>query len=151
MKILIVRHAEPDYSVDSLTECGFKEAEALAEKLSKQEILDIYSSPCGRALRTAEATASKLNMNINVLDWLTEFQGKIVVDESHKSIPWNLEPRFWSEKKKLYDINSWLDEEFILSDDVFEKYNYVVDGFDMLLKKYGYERVGVTNCGAKTA
>ena len=30
MKLLIVRHAEPDYSIDSLTEKGWREAEYLS-------------------------------------------------------------------------------------------------------------------------
>ena len=35
MKILIVRHADPDYSVDSLTKKGWREAEYLAERLGR--------------------------------------------------------------------------------------------------------------------
>lgn len=34
MKLLIVRHGDPDYSIDSLTETGWKEAELLADRLS---------------------------------------------------------------------------------------------------------------------
>ena len=35
MKLLIVRHGDPDYEKDSLTEKGWREAEYLAEKLEK--------------------------------------------------------------------------------------------------------------------
>ena len=35
MKLLIVRHAEPDYSIDSLTEKGWREAEYLSESDGK--------------------------------------------------------------------------------------------------------------------
>ena len=35
MKIMIVRHADPDYSIDSLTETGWKEAELLSNKMVK--------------------------------------------------------------------------------------------------------------------
>ena len=34
MKILIIRHGDPDYSIDSLTEKGWKEAEYLSEKIA---------------------------------------------------------------------------------------------------------------------
>ena len=44
MKILIVRHAEPDYSIDSLTPKGRVEAELLSQKLIKLDIKDIYVS-----------------------------------------------------------------------------------------------------------
>ena len=35
MKLVIVRHADPDYSIDSLTPTGWKEAELLSERLVK--------------------------------------------------------------------------------------------------------------------
>ena len=35
MKLLIVRHADPDYTIDSLTSKGWREAELLSERLSK--------------------------------------------------------------------------------------------------------------------
>ena len=33
MELLIIRHGDPDYTIDSLTEKGWKEAEYLSEKL----------------------------------------------------------------------------------------------------------------------
>ena len=53
MKIMIIRHAEPDYSIDSLTEKGWKEAELLSEKLKDMDIKNFYVSPLGRARDTA--------------------------------------------------------------------------------------------------
>ena len=38
MKLLIVRHGDPDYSIDSLTEKGWREAEYLSEKLINMEV-----------------------------------------------------------------------------------------------------------------
>ena len=35
MKLLFVRHGEPDYTIDSLTEKGWKEAELLAERMQR--------------------------------------------------------------------------------------------------------------------
>ena len=32
MKLIFIRHAEPDYSIDSLTEKGFYEAQLLAKR-----------------------------------------------------------------------------------------------------------------------
>ena len=42
MRLLIVRHGDPDYSIDSLTEKGWKEAEYLSERLSKLDVKDFY-------------------------------------------------------------------------------------------------------------
>ena len=49
MKLLIVRHGDPDYTIDSLTEKGWKEAEYLSERLSKLDVKDFYVSPLGSA------------------------------------------------------------------------------------------------------
>ena len=56
MKLLIVRHGDPDYTIDSLTEKGWREAEFLSERLTKLEIRDFYVSPLGRAKDTASPT-----------------------------------------------------------------------------------------------
>ena len=43
MKLLIVRHGDPDYDIDSLTEKGWKEVEYLSQKLSKLDVkLSMY-------------------------------------------------------------------------------------------------------------
>ena len=56
MKLLIIRHGDPDYSIDSLTEKGRIEAELLKRRLVKQDIKDFYCSPLGRAKATAAPT-----------------------------------------------------------------------------------------------
>lgn len=53
MKLLIVRHADPDYTIDSLTPTGWKEAELLSNRLSKLDVKAFYVSPLGRAKDTA--------------------------------------------------------------------------------------------------
>ena len=73
MKLLIVRHGDPDYTIDSLTEKGWKEAEYLSEKLSKLDIKDFYVSPLGRAKDTASLTLKKMNRTATECDWLREF------------------------------------------------------------------------------
>ena len=37
MKLLIVRHGDPDYSIDSLTPKGWREAELLKDRLTKSD------------------------------------------------------------------------------------------------------------------
>ena len=56
MRLLIVRHADPDYEKDSLTPTGWQEAELLAGRLSELEIAACYTSPLGRARDTASRT-----------------------------------------------------------------------------------------------
>ena len=47
MKLMIVRHAEPDYSIDSLTPAGWEEAKILADRLCKLDIIQ-YRMCCGQ-------------------------------------------------------------------------------------------------------
>ena len=54
MRILIVRHGDPDYANDCLTEKGRVEAALLADKLEKEKLDYFYSSPMGRARETCE-------------------------------------------------------------------------------------------------
>ena len=37
-KLIIVRHGDPDYEKDSLTEKGFREAELLSDRIAKLDI-----------------------------------------------------------------------------------------------------------------
>jgi len=142
MKILIIRHGEPDYAHDSLTEKGFREAEALSVRLAKEHITHIYSSPLGRAKRTAAPTAEKLGLTVETLPWLKEFSGKLELD-GQKRIPWNLPPRIWSDREKLYDIHTWSQDEMMSNIDTPEQYRYVTENLDALLKSLGYERKNI--------
>lgn len=59
MKLVIVRHGDPDYTIDSLTEKGWKEAGYLAERLEKLDVKEFYVSPLGRAKDTASCTLKR--------------------------------------------------------------------------------------------
>ena len=49
MRLLIIRHGDPDYARDNLTEKGKREAKLLSEMLAKDKIDYLYCSPLGRA------------------------------------------------------------------------------------------------------
>lgn len=49
MRLIFIRHAEPDYSIDSLTEKGWPGSEALAERTKRWKVDEFYCSPLGRA------------------------------------------------------------------------------------------------------
>lgn len=72
MLLYIIRHGEPDYEHDCLTETGKKQAEALAARLAVNGLDRIYSSPLGRARMTAEPTAKRLGLPIQIEDWASE-------------------------------------------------------------------------------
>ena len=49
MRILIIRHGDPDYENDTLTEKGWREAGLLAERMKNEKIDRILISSLGRA------------------------------------------------------------------------------------------------------
>lgn len=59
MKILIIRHGDPDYAIDSLTEKGRREAELLSERIAPLDVKAYYVSPLGRARDTAAYTLKR--------------------------------------------------------------------------------------------
>ena len=87
MKILIIRHGDPDYEIDSVTEKGKREVLLLRDRLLKQNIGDIYCSPLGRAKATAEPTLKALGKTAEICDWLREFDGYITdPDTGNKTV-----------------------------------------------------------------
>lgn len=72
MLFLYIRHGNPIYSPDSLTELGHKQAEALKHRLKLAGIDEIYASSSTRAIMTATPTAEMLDLPIIKLDWCHE-------------------------------------------------------------------------------
>lgn len=142
MKILIVRHGDPDYEHDSLTERGRKEAVALAGRLSKLNPKAIYVSPLGRALETCSYTLKKIGMEATVLPWLQEFPGRCLRPDCNgqENICWDFLPQDWSYDKAYYDKDEFSTYGVLANTNVKTEYDKVVEGFDNLLKEHGYER-----------
>lgn len=143
MKILIIRHGEPDYSIDSLTEKGWREAEILADRLEKADVRDFYVSPMGRARATAKPTLERLHREAEVLDWLHEFRGYAVDPfTGEQRCPWNLAPQYWTKQTDLYDPEAWRTHSIYAAGTVGRVYDETVAGVDALLARYGYVRDG---------
>ncbi len=143
MKILIIRHADPDYSIDSLTKKGWVEAECLSEKLVKMDIDAFYTSTLGRAKDTASLTLKKLGKEPDgVFEWLKEFPPVIQRPDCGKSIAWDWLPADWTKIDEFYDKEKWGDVEPMAEGKVREEYDRVVKEFDLLLAKHGYVREG---------
>ena len=104
MKLLFIRHGDPDYTIDSLTEKGWKEAEFLSEKIAALDVRDFYVSPLGRAKDTASCTLKKNGRTATECKWLREFDVKIRRPDLHgeKIIPWDWLPQDWTKIENFY-------------------------------------------------
>ena len=72
MLLFYMRHGEPIYDPDSLTEEGRRQAEAVAKRLAVYGLDKIYASTSTRAIQTAEPVSRLLNREIQLLDWCHE-------------------------------------------------------------------------------
>ena len=143
MKLLIVRHADPDYSIDSLTPTGWKEAEILSHRISKLDVKEFYVSPLGRAKDTASLTLKKMNREATICPWLREFNCSIARPDSDKRIiPWDWLPADWTAVPEHFDRNLWHTTDIMKDGHVKEEYDWVTSELDKLLAQHGYEREG---------
>ncbi len=143
MKILIIRHGDPDYSVDSLTPKGRREAECLAERLCRTKIDKFYVSPLGRAQDTAEYTLKKMNASAEVMPWLREFNAPVVDEETgEQRIPWDFIPAYWTAVEGFYGKDSWHKVPIMDKADVISEAKRVYEGIDSILNEFGYIRKG---------
>lgn len=145
MRLVIIRHGDPDYEHDTLTETGKKEAEALAERVSKWDVKAFYVSPMGRARDTAAYTLQKMGRTAETLPWLREFT-RIYVHrpdiDTELRIPWDWVPADWTGREVMFDKDLWKTDPVFSEAGVGEEYDEVVRGLDLLLEKHGYRRNG---------
>ncbi len=143
MKILIVRHGDPDYKHDSLTDRGRIEAELLSERLVKENISSAYVSPLGRAALTAEYTLKRIKLEPITCPWLREFAPRIDrPDSSEKKNAWDWLPEDWTVIDEFYDRDKWHTAQRMAEGKVFEEYKWVCEDLDKVLAYHGYVRDG---------
>ena len=74
MLLYLIRHGDPIYVTDSLTERGVLQAEAVAKRLADSGITEVYTSPMGRAIMTAAPTCRLLELEHTVEPWSHEVE-----------------------------------------------------------------------------
>lgn len=144
MKILIVRHGDPDYAIDGLTEKGKREAELLSLRLIKEKDPKFYCSTLGRARLTAAPTLQKLGVEAEYCDWLREFGYERITtpDGNGEHLAWDLLPAWVQTLPALYLPNEWKSVPMIKESGIVQAYDGVVASLDALLAKHGYVRDG---------
>ncbi len=164
MRLIFIRHGDPNYTKDGLTEKGRREAELLAGFLAGEKspyaFDDIYQSPLGRAQMTAACSLTRLGRDAVTLGWLQEFPalvdpnlsagaaaayaGELKTDPEtglyRKRILWDILPSYYGSHPELFDKDAWRTSELVSCSDMVEKYDEVAEAFDRLLAGYGYEK-----------
>lgn len=157
MRILFIRHGDPDYVNDTLTEKGHREAALLAERAASLEMGDCFVSPLGRARHTAGYSLEKIGQEAQILDWLEEFPARVDLNkdvhlcEAYQNVKtrdgkflskvvWDMVPAYWTEHPEFFDREKWRESETARCSDIVEIYDRVTGEFDRFLAGYGYVR-----------
>lgn len=107
MLLFYIRHGDAIYNPDSLSPLGERQAEALAKRLTKYGIDEIYSSTSNRAQLTAKPLCELLKKDIKTLDFCNE---KYVWNEFTVNVDGQTD---WFFKKTIF-------KKILASDDVVE-------------------------------
>ena len=166
MRILLIRHGDPDYVNDTLTEKGRREAALLAKRAVSMNMGECYKSPLGRAKDTATPCLEVTGKTAEILDWLQEFPAQVDLNknpELEKAYPdvkkegehflpriaWDMVPGYWTEHEAYMDKNAWRETEVAKNSDLAEVYDHVIEEFDRFLAEHGYVREGAHYCVEK--
>lgn len=144
MKLIFIRHAEPDFAINSITEKGWREAELLSRRTREWNVTAWYSSPLGRALDTASLTMRKLGREAVVYDWLKEIDCRVQNSEAGIPTPaWDMTAGYLNRHPELFDREAWWKNADMQTSDIADQVAYVTTGLDRMLEEYGYVREGL--------
>ena len=141
MRILFVRHGDPDYKNDCLTELGREQAEAVSRRLLPEGISEIYASPYGRAAETAAYTASRLSLPVTTLPYMHEI-GWSGDDLPFGGHPWSLSDQLLTEDNYDFFAQDWRTHPYFVRNKARECYDEIAEQFDLFLAQQGFRHDG---------
>lgn len=140
MRLIFIRHGDPDYAHDDLTEKGKREVALLTERICKwQNITAFYSSPLGRAKATGAPALQKMGREATVCEWLQEFPTWHESKDGEKLRTWDVMPETLCSNPQFFSKDNWCNNDY-MGPMIPERYKEVCNGIDGILSKYGYVR-----------
>ena len=143
MLLYIVRHGEPIYGPDTLTELGREQSRAVADRFAIHGLDRIYSSPQGRARETAQPTADRLGLDVTILPWTREIWPELALPQPDGSLRFAMGlPGSCLRSEENHDLGEkWHEMEVLKPIEAKKAYEeIVVENSDILLRSLGYER-----------
>ena len=145
MILYYIRHGDPIYEPDSLTELGKRQAEAIAKRISLHGVDRIFASTSNRAILTAKPTSEILKKDITLLDFCNESHAwdELSLTDENGRRDWifshNLTKKLFVSPEIRRMGDSWYEHPF------FKEYNFkkgidrINTETDKFLKSLGYE------------
>ncbi len=141
MRLYIVRHAEPDYKIDSLTPAGHQEARALAQRMQKIAPTHLYCSPVQRARHTCQYSADLLKLPVAIEPWTAELgQCRGQYNGFGELCVWDCPGELIRAKYPMPTADNWHRMPEFSQPLVLEKYQFVQKSSDEFLARHGYVR-----------
>lgn len=143
MKIILIRHGDPNYEKDCITELGHKQVKVAAQRLLKEEIDEVYSSPLGRAKQTAQAFLDASGIGeMKILDFMQEIRfGQEGALYDNRWNPWLGVNALVKEGKDLKSDN-WREYPVFKENFATIDSDKIATETDRWLATLGYERQG---------
>lgn len=143
MRLYIIRHGDPDYSIDSLTPRGREEAQALADYLPRLGLTHLYCSPLDRAKATCAPTAQHLGLPVTELPWSRELTGIYYdLDGFGRAAPFILPGEITYGLNAVPRYENWEQQPYFDDPRLKVLVREMEEGSDALLAAHGYVREG---------
>ena len=138
MRVLLIRHADPDYARNTITELGHCQAKALARRLAERTIDRLFVSPLGRAKETARYIAEVKGLRPETLPWLCELDGNY----GGERWAWNMSGTETLRSGRVPGLENW-HELVPYGPLLLPQQRELVRKFDRLLAEFGCVREGL--------
>lgn len=144
MKLFFIRHGEPDYTTDTLTEKGKWQAECVAKRLMLTGVDEIHSSPMGRAVESAKSLSKLTGISVTIEAWARELGKESQTDyPDGKMTTMSLLPATYFHDQRYRGLG--LEESFdivegLQGSEFKSRYHSIAEGLDGLLARCGYMR-----------
>lgn len=143
MNLYIVRHGNPDYSNDCLTQLGHRQAKACAEDMVELNIDEIYSSPYGRAQETAGYLSALTGKSVEILPWAHEVEHYGDDGRGGVTLAVQMDPTFLRSPELDAMGADWAKHPaFRGEEETHKMIDDVKNGMRELLARYGYIEEG---------
>jgi broad specificity phosphatase PhoE len=144
MRLYIIRHADPDYPNDTITEPGHKEAQALAKRLAREGLHRLYCSPLGRARDTARYTAEATHLEIGIEPWTRELGAtwRPAGDKWNGCTAWDIPGEYIRGQTSLPTRDDWHALEAFSLPQMRQEFEHLKSQSDEFIARHGYVRKG---------
>lgn len=144
MLLYIIRHGEPIYEPDILTELGHKEADAVAERLAIHGLDRVFCSPLGRARQTAEPTCKKLGLEAQIEPWTREIWPELALthDDGSMEFAMSVDNTVYRQPEVRALGNEWYKADFLKSIDGKGVFEWLAGKSDDFMLRLGFRHEG---------